>query len=34
MSPIIGLHRAITLVHNTRASQRKPKRQRNRIPII
>ena len=31
---MIGLHRAITLVHNTRASQSKPKRQRNRIPIL
>ena len=29
---MIGLHMAITLVHNTRASQSKPKRQRNRIP--
>lgn len=31
---MIGLHRAITLVHNTRANQSKSKRQRNRIPIL
>ena len=31
---MIGLHKAITLVHNTRASQRQPMRQCNRIPIV
>lgn len=31
---MIGLHRAITLVHNTRASQRRTLEQCNRIPIV
>nr|DAE97677.1 MAG TPA: hypothetical protein [Caudoviricetes sp.] len=31
---MIGLHKPITLVHNTMASQSKPKRQCNRIPIV
>lgn len=31
---MIGLHRAITLVHSTRASQRRTLRQCNRIPIV
>lgn len=29
---MIGLHRGITLVHNTRYNQRQPMRQCNRIP--
>lgn len=31
---MIGLHRAITLVHNTRGNQRRTLAQCNRIPIV
>ena len=34
MCPMIGLHRAITLVHSTSGNQRQPMIQRNRIPIL
>ena len=34
MYPMIGLHKPITLVHNTRGNQRRTLAQCNRIPIV
>lgn len=34
MLPMIGLHKPITLVHNTRYNQRRTLAQCNRIPIV